>query len=313
VARPHDGDAAAGDPPRRGWRLAALLAVGALLLVAVAVGSRSSPSGALRVPTTVGAWQAAFQAVLGILAGAIVAADVAILVLRALSRSGRREPKAPEWIVESIPASPLTALMLVLLPVLIVGGLIAWIVWTIIHLPKTVHHAAVLPLVPLRPGSPSGTAAAVTAGLPTPVWVGMLAGAALVAAAALVLVLRRPPVPGPALPAPPAETPVEVVDAAMGALATEGDPRRAVIAAYATMERLLAFAGSPRRATDTPAEHLARSLVLLGAGREPAGRLAALFERARFSHHPIDESVRQAALDALSGVRMGLEPRGAEP
>ena len=76
------------------------------------------------------------------------------------------------------------------------------------------------------------------------------------------------------------------------------------------LERLLARAGSPRRAADAPTEHLARSLVLLGASQEAARRLTDLFQKARFSHHAIDEPVRQAAFEALSQVRHDLEPKG---
>jgi hypothetical protein len=98
------------------------------------------------------------------------------------------------------------------------------------------------------------------------------------------------------------------VDAALEALDSDADPRRAVIAAYATMERLLGAAGSPRRAADAPTEHLERSLVLLGSGRSSARRLTELFERARFSVQAIDEQVRRSAVEALSAVRRDLEP-----
>ena len=79
-----------------------------------------------------------------------------------------------------------------------------------------------------------------------------------------------------------------------------------MIAAYATMERLLAGAGSPRRPADAPTEHLERSLLLLGSGRASARRLTELFERARFSNQVIDEQVRRSAFEALAAVRRDL-------
>ena len=83
----------------------------------------------------------------------------------------------------------------------------------------------------------------------------------------------------------------------------EPDPRRAVLKAYAGMERALGEDGLPRRPTEAPLEYLGR----VRAGRRAAGRLTALFERARFSRHEIDEPMRRDALDALDEVRSELE------
>ena len=93
------------------------------------------------------------------------------------------------------------------------------------------------------------------------------------------------------------------LDAGIDELERIGDPRAAVIACYAHMERIAARAGVGRRASDTPAELLARVLRSHRAAEDDLRRLTALFERARFSPHRIDEDMRRGALDALRRVR----------
>jgi hypothetical protein len=296
-----------------------VLVVVSLLLVAVAVGSRGSVAGPIPVPSTVSAWAAAFQALVGVLGGAVAAVCVAVLVAVARRRPRRRRgPAEPGWVLEP-PAVPWWfKLILVLLPVVILGGMIAWIFWSLLHGPGLVPGRLLVP-AGLSGGSASALPAAAvgtaTTGAPLALWIGVVAGIAVVAATvALLFVLRARSEPAPEAEGVNEERPASVaaVDAALDALEGEPDPRRAVIAAYAAMERLLTSAGSPRREADAPGEHLARSLVLLGASREAARRLTDLFERARFSIHVIDEPVRQAAFEALAAVRRDLAPAGAE-
>jgi Domain of unknown function (DUF4129) len=94
---------------------------------------------------------------------------------------------------------------------------------------------------------------------------------------------------------------------AAAAAAIPADPRAAVLAAYARMETALASVGLARRPSDAPREYLARLEAGLGGGRAPAARLTELFERARFSAHPVGESSRAEAIDALETLRMELE------
>jgi len=86
-------------------------------------------------------------------------------------------------------------------------------------------------------------------------------------------------------------------------LARITEPRAAVISCYARMERLLAAAGVVRRPSDTPLELLARVLRDHRAAEPSVARLTELFERARFSAHRIDETMRRRALAAVSEVR----------
>jgi hypothetical protein len=104
-----------------------------------------------------------------------------------------------------------------------------------------------------------------------------------------------------------AETLADVLGESIDDLRSEGDPRVAVVAAYARMERALAAGGLPRRSFETPLEFLGRLLVQLEASTGSVGRLTELFERAAFSLHPIDESMRREAIGALEAVRYELQ------
>jgi hypothetical protein len=102
--------------------------------------------------------------------------------------------------------------------------------------------------------------------------------------------------------AAPTEVVLERLRTGLDDLETIDDPRRAVLACYGRMEELLEVAGLPRRPSDTPTELLQRVLVDHHAARASVTRLTELFERARFSPHRIDDSMRRDALDALRAV-----------
>jgi uncharacterized membrane protein YidH (DUF202 family) len=89
-------------------------------------------------------------------------------------------------------------------------------------------------------------------------------------------------------------------------LRAEPDPRKAVIAAYAQMERALAEAGLARAPAEAPREYLRRVLVGLGAHQPLVERLTELFERAKFSPHAIDAAMKEEAIDALESLRDDL-------
>lgn len=90
-------------------------------------------------------------------------------------------------------------------------------------------------------------------------------------------------------------------------LEAEPDPRRAVIAAYARMEGVLARHGLKRRLSETPVEYLQRVLLGLTERKETVGRLTSLFEQAKFSHHEIDAAMKQDAIEALRELRDDLQ------
>jgi hypothetical protein len=93
------------------------------------------------------------------------------------------------------------------------------------------------------------------------------------------------------------------LDESLDDLRREPDLRRAIIAAYARMERALAAAGIPRRPSEAPLEFLARALQGLDASADGVTRLTDLFEWAKFSPHQPDEAMRDEAISALESLR----------
>jgi hypothetical protein len=89
-------------------------------------------------------------------------------------------------------------------------------------------------------------------------------------------------------------------------LEAEPDARRAVIAAYARMEGVLARHGLRRRPSETPLEYLRRVLLGLTTRADAVKRLTALFEQAKFSRHEINASMKQDAIDSLRVIRDDL-------
>ena len=96
------------------------------------------------------------------------------------------------------------------------------------------------------------------------------------------------------------------VDASLDDLRAEPDPRRAVIAAYARLERVLAAHRLPRRPAEAPLEYLARMLADLAVRPDAARRLTDLFERAKFSQHAVAAEMKEEAISALETVRDDL-------
>ena len=94
-----------------------------------------------------------------------------------------------------------------------------------------------------------------------------------------------------------------VLDETLDDLRAEKDPRRAIIAAYARLERVLAANGVPRRAAETSTEYLPRVLRDLELTPEAVQRLTALFTRAKFSQHDVDTAMKEEAIRALEEVR----------
>ena len=86
----------------------------------------------------------------------------------------------------------------------------------------------------------------------------------------------------------------------------ESDPRKAVMVAYASLERALVERGYLRDPAQTPTEYLASVLAAMPALAGPAVRLGHLYELARFSDKPITNDDRDRAVDALARVRHDL-------
>jgi Domain of unknown function (DUF4129) len=98
------------------------------------------------------------------------------------------------------------------------------------------------------------------------------------------------------------------LDEALDDLRAESDPRRAIVAAYARMERVLAASGVPRHSAETADEYLGRVLRELTPGSNAVARLTDLFTQAKFSHHDVDATMKEDAIQALEQVRDELRP-----
>jgi len=98
----------------------------------------------------------------------------------------------------------------------------------------------------------------------------------------------------------------DVLATTLDDLRAERDPRRAVIGAYARMERALAASGLPRTETEAPEEYLERVLAEVAVSPRLAGRLTALFAWARFSRHHVRPEMKDEAIEALEALQNEL-------
>jgi hypothetical protein len=90
------------------------------------------------------------------------------------------------------------------------------------------------------------------------------------------------------------------------------EPREAIIACYAAMERELAnFPGAAPQDFDTPTEVLARAVEHHALHADNAVQLVNLFEEARFSPHVMNEGHREVALRVLRLVLDELASRSS--
>jgi hypothetical protein len=104
-----------------------------------------------------------------------------------------------------------------------------------------------------------------------------------------------------------------VLDETLDDLRAENDPRRAVIAAYARLERVLAANGVPRRPSETSDEYLPRVLHDLALDSGAIERLTKLYMRAKFSQHDVDITMKEEAIGALEQVRDELRLAREKP
>lgn len=194
-------------------------------------------------------------------------------------------------------------------------GLVAWTVFVLLLALLTWYRGRSLepPLVEDElgeqsfPGSgaPPGTEApSTTVYEPELAWLPVLALVllALVGVVALFLAARRA--------APDTRSDTALAPSVAGILADtlddlrgEADPRRAIIAAFARLERAFAASGLPRRRAETAREYTGRALRELDVPARSATRLAALFEVAKFSHHAVGAGMKEEAIAALEDVR----------
>lgn len=293
----------------RAWArppVAAVVVVGCLLAAIVGMTSTTSPwlpddGGDPSPPAIVGQ-------VLAVALAAGLCLLLGLIWIHTPRRSKARQKAGGPAIVTEGVGSSLRVGLLVL-----IGGILAFAVligafWfllgqadTVEPLPtigETAADAGVLP----KPEPPSSAPAAFD-------WffLALIASSVIVLPLALVARHRRR-VTDPVEEADDApESVVRAVGDSIDRIGRDPDARRAIIRAYAQMENALNDAGIPRRAYEAPFEYLGRALSVLRVSAPAAGRLADLFERARFSQHVVGAETKQEAIGALREVERQIQ------
>lgn len=111
------------------------------------------------------------------------------------------------------------------------------------------------------------------------------------------------------VPAPLAQPLTQVVADSMGRALDDlrvGTPDNAIIRCWVGLQDAAREAGVEPRASETSAELTLRLLEDLPVDRACVRRLAALYREARFSSHPLAETDRDAAREALTELRNAL-------
>ena len=238
---------------------------------------------------TIGFWEYSFTTILIIVAAVFIVFAYAV----ASQRPGRWQRRSRRWHVLS---SLLT---------LAGSAAIAWLLIRhgYLHRLQALEHRHVRPQK--QGGQGRGAGQVGTAGRNVHIrWGEVIVVAALAAGAAIFLVatrsVRRAPRP---MRLRSREAMSLALDESLDDLRNEPDLRRAIIAAYARMERALAQAGTPRLPAEAPLEYLVRALRDLDTSALAVIRLTDLFEWAKFSQHEPEPRMRDEAIDALIAVR----------
>ena len=241
--------------------------------------------------------------VFGAAEGAGLIACVVVLVL--LVRQPKRRKHDDEWTQPSRQLVPWWAKTLTALLAL------ALLVAPFVILLAGRRHKAFTPPALTVPSAPlAGTGHQVAPPQGSPVWP-LLAGMIVAVAAALTLAIlarhrrhqestRRPSRAAGTTPL------AEGLAAGRDALLAGGEPRKAIIACYAAMERGFAAAGSAPAAADTPAEVLTRATAAGVVRSASAEVLTGLFRIARYSTRPMTSADSGAAATALAQMRADL-------
>jgi hypothetical protein len=90
------------------------------------------------------------------------------------------------------------------------------------------------------------------------------------------------------------------------ALLLGGSPRNAIVACWDRFEEQAERVHAARKDWETSSEFTLRLLERVSADAAAVNRLEALYHEARFSSHEIDESRREAAVEALRAIHSSL-------
>jgi len=236
---------------------------------------------------------------------------LALLFPRGLRRRGKKDEDAFEFVHEAPKLSPWVSVLLLGLTLLPLGlaGYLIWVRWTPVE-PGVL--SGPLSSVPrLRPFPPLPEAVMPTVG--SPVFTGAVVTVALVAGLGALGVLLWIYLGhriigvwlGPS--AQPREGLSEAVEESLESLRRELDPRRAIILCYRRFEQVLARSGGARAPWKTPSEFLEETLRRFALPSDALTILTRLFEVSRFSHHPVGQAEREAAVGSLIEIKAALE------
>jgi hypothetical protein len=98
----------------------------------------------------------------------------------------------------------------------------------------------------------------------------------------------------------------QAVTAGLRELQSYADPRLAIIACYARLEHLLEDYGVPAYAYLTPQEYMGAVLQGIELPTDALSGLVQLFEQARYSLHPLDDTARTQATAYLTTIQTHL-------
>jgi hypothetical protein len=101
------------------------------------------------------------------------------------------------------------------------------------------------------------------------------------------------------------------VTAGLRELQAHDDPRQAIIACYARLEHLLENYGVPAYAHLTPQEYIGVALQGLELPTDALTGLVQLFEQARYSLHPLDDTAKTLATAYLTMIQTHLVAEAA--
>lgn len=267
------------------------------LLLVVALAARAGHPGSDGHVTTRSVPASLQNSLVTLLAIVYVLMIVGVIVLLFRRRHSWQEPLESHWLKN------LAKVMVLMLVATLFGY------WVVTHTHFHRHQTTQPQVVVGAPQQPAGgsriaTGAVRSAKFEWPVAAGL--GAIVVLVALAIVLARRRESSRPEDEEAFEAALLRAVEVTIDDLRSEPDPRRAVVAAYASMERVLDSHGLPRSPAEAPLEYLARILRELEVRESAVGTLTRLFEYARFSPHQIGPELKDDAIAALVAVRADL-------
>jgi multisubunit Na+/H+ antiporter MnhB subunit len=288
-------DMSAVSRSRGAWRVAAV----AVLLAVTVIGLRAHGAFS-RTPNSAAAGASGAVLVTVLAAGEGIAV-IAFIVVLAMARP-QRQKKEDE---DDLPPPPFPWWAKVLGVLVALAALIT--PFAVLFTRKAAKKPPIP--VPARPVVPLSGSGKLTAPGPGSIWP-LIAGMVIAIAVVLTLTIlsrrRRARDRRPNRVSRVAAL-AEGLAAGSEALKASTEPRAAIIACYAAMERGFAAAGSAPAVADTPAEVLTRATQAGLVRSTSAEALTGLFRRARYSAEPMTSADSDAAASALTQMRADLE------